>query len=204
MKQNPRSSMNPCDVSSLYLRRCAMPARKSLLDRIQIPSPCPANWDEMNGSDQIRFCSECNKYVYNLSEMTRREAEALIARHGGLMCARLSRDLNGVTQTADMPPPIRLLSWWPGPISSAVVSTLISIAPGVSALAHSQQAPSQSSYSVGASGHKARRSVPGGATAGLTGVVSDENGTPLSGAMVTVTTEATGEVLAQLTSEEGE
>src|SRR5690348_11198318 len=49
--------------------------RLPLLDRIQIASPCEASWDAMNGDDRVRFCGLCEKNVYNLSAMTRDEAE---------------------------------------------------------------------------------------------------------------------------------
>jgi len=46
--------------------------------------------------------------------------------------------------------------------------------------------------------------LPGLATSAITGVVSNENGAALPGAIVTLTSEASGDVLSQLTSEEGE
>jgi hypothetical protein len=180
-----------------------MTTRKNLLDRVEIASPCTANWDAMTGTDQIRFCSECRKYVYNLSEMTRREAEALLASRGNQMCARLIRDLNGATLSVDSLPPVRLLGWKPGPVASAVVSAIISITPGAGVLANGQS-PSHSSQSVDASGHRTHRPAPGTMTSTITGIVSDENTAPMSGAIVTLTSESTGEALSQLTSEEGE
>jgi len=54
------------------------------------------------------------------------------------------------------------------------------------------------------SGHKAHRPLPGSATSAITGIVSNENGAAMPGAIVTLTSEASGEVLSQLTSEEGE
>jgi carboxypeptidase family protein len=180
-----------------------MTTRRNLLDRVEITSPCAANWDEMKGTDQIRYCSECQKYVYNLSEMTRREAEAILVNRGNQMCARLIRDLEGQTITVESLPPVRLLGWKPGPVANVVVSALISIAPAAAPLASGQVA-SQASHSVDASGHKSQRPAPGDMTSAIAGVVSDENTAPVSGAIVTLTSESTGEVLSQLTSEEGE
>src|SRR6266567_3141253 len=160
-----------------------MTTRKNLLDRVQIASPCTANWDEMTGTDQIRYCSECRKYVYNLSEMTRREAEALLASRGDQMCARLIRDLDGTTLNVDSLPPVRLLGWKPGPVASAVVSAIISITPGAAALANGQSS-SHSSQSVDAPGHRTHRPAPGAMTSTITGIVSDERGAALPGAAV--------------------
>src|SRR4030095_1834389 len=106
-----------------------MTTRKNILDQGEITSPCTANWDEMKGTEQIRYCSECDKYVYNLSEMTRREAEELLVSSGDQMCARLTRDLKGQTLTVESLPPVWLLGWKPGRVANAVVSALISITP---------------------------------------------------------------------------
>ena len=59
------------------------------LEQIHVASPCHADWDEMTGTDQARFCQSCRKNVYNLSEMTRAEAQALIWRRKAV-CASAS------------------------------------------------------------------------------------------------------------------
>ena len=77
-----------------------MPTNYSL-DVIDIPRPCPADWDSMRGDAQARFCDHCNKHVYNLSEMTREAAERLIAEKEGNLCGRLYRRADGTVITAD-------------------------------------------------------------------------------------------------------
>src|SRR6267142_5668090 len=71
-----------------------------MLDRISIAAPCSADWDSMPGSDRVRHCGQCNKNVYNLSEMTRRQAEALIREKEGQLCARLYRRADGTILTS--------------------------------------------------------------------------------------------------------
>ena len=44
------------------------------LNRLIIPNPCDFGWENMTGDDKRRLCSQCDRYVYNLSEMTAREA----------------------------------------------------------------------------------------------------------------------------------
>jgi Carboxypeptidase regulatory-like domain len=180
-----------------------MNTRKNLLDRVEINSPCAANWDEMKGTDQVRYCSECQKYVYNLSEMTQREAESLLTSRGNQMCARLIRDMEGQTLTVESLPPVRLLGWKPGPLATAVVSALISITPMTVPLANAQGA-SHASQSADASGTDSRLPAPGSLTSAISGIVSNESGAPLSGAIVVLTSEATGDVLSQMTSDAGE
>jgi hypothetical protein len=53
--------------------------KKIILDRFYLKTPCSTEWGLMKGNEQIRFCSECNKHVYNLSTLTRKQAEDLIA-----------------------------------------------------------------------------------------------------------------------------
>ena len=58
------------------------------LESINIASPCNASWDAMQGDDWARFCATCHKHVYNLSEMSRTAAEALILENEGQLCVR--------------------------------------------------------------------------------------------------------------------
>lgn len=77
-----------------------------LLDRVRIASPCQVPWGSMRGDDVTRFCGSCRKNVYNLSAMTRTEAEAFLAtRQGGaeLPCLTWYRRLDGTLVTADCP-----------------------------------------------------------------------------------------------------
>ena len=65
------------------------------LDVITVKNPCTASWHEMSGNDRVRFCSHCWKHVYNISEMTRDEAETLITHSEGRLCVRLYRRADG-------------------------------------------------------------------------------------------------------------
>ena len=73
------------------------------LDNVRVASPCPANWDEMYGDDRKRFCRESKLNVYDLSDMTRREAEDLIANWEGRLCVRFYRRADGTVLTKDCP-----------------------------------------------------------------------------------------------------
>ena len=80
-----------------------------MLDRVSIASPCPANWDSMPGTDQVRHCSQCNQNVYNLSAMTRRQAEKLLRETEGRLCARLYRRADGTILTENCPAGLRAI-----------------------------------------------------------------------------------------------
>lgn len=73
------------------------------LENLRVASPCPAKWDEMAGDEKVRFCASCRKNVYNLSAMTRREAEDLVASREGRLCALMYRRSDGTVLTADCP-----------------------------------------------------------------------------------------------------
>jgi hypothetical protein len=74
-----------------------------LLEQVHIASPCHAEWNAMHGDDRSRFCGECQKHVYNLSEMTTHEAEELIRAKEGNLCVRYYQRDDGTVLTADCP-----------------------------------------------------------------------------------------------------
>jgi hypothetical protein len=74
-----------------------------MLDAVRIAAPCPASWADMTGGDRVRHCALCDQAVYNLSDMTRAEAEALVRGPAGRLCARLYRRADGTVMTRDCP-----------------------------------------------------------------------------------------------------
>ncbi len=73
------------------------------LDEAQVAQPCPASWGTMAGDDRVRFCPQCALNVYNLSGMTRAEAEELVRAHEGRLCVRFYRRGDGTVLTRDCP-----------------------------------------------------------------------------------------------------
>ena len=73
----------------------------SFLETIEIKSPCAMDWDRMAGDERARFCRACKLHVFNLSEMTRPDAEALIRRKEGHLCARFYQRPDGTILTKD-------------------------------------------------------------------------------------------------------
>ena len=69
------------------------------LDAIEIKIPCQASWAEMAGDERMRFCKLCRLHVYNLAEMTRKEAEALVVGSTGRVCVQLYRRPDGTVLT---------------------------------------------------------------------------------------------------------
>src|SRR4051812_8788284 len=71
------------------------------LDVIDIASPCSQSWEKMRGDSRRRFCEECKLHVYNISELTREAAQALIESHQGRLCIRMYRRADGTVITHD-------------------------------------------------------------------------------------------------------
>src|SRR5687768_3588859 len=78
-------------------------ARLLELDNILNAAPCDADWSKMTGDDRARHCGDCKKTVFNLSDMTRVEAEALIVEKQGRLCARYFQRKDGTILTKDCP-----------------------------------------------------------------------------------------------------
>src|SRR5262245_23058764 len=73
------------------------------LDAIGIASPCHASWASMRGDDRVRFCGHCRQNVYNLSDMSRSEAEAFVKDRAGHACVTFFRRHDGTLLTRDCP-----------------------------------------------------------------------------------------------------
>ncbi len=91
------------ELGDLAKRESAFEQKKRLpmLANAKIASPCSADWNAMQGDDQVRYCGKCEKSVYNLSEMTADEAEALIVEREGKMCVRFYARTDGTVLTKD-------------------------------------------------------------------------------------------------------
>ncbi|MBK7750098.1 MAG: hypothetical protein IPP57_17445 [Candidatus Obscuribacter sp.] len=74
-----------------------------LLGRFSITSPCPMSFNDMQGDDKVRFCSQCSKNVHNLSNMSKAEAAELVRKSDGKICAFIRRDERGKIITDNCP-----------------------------------------------------------------------------------------------------
>ena len=98
------------------------------LDHVRIAAPCKADWEQMIGTERVRFCGQCNLNVYNLSSMTKLQAESLIAEMEGRLCVRFYRRTDGSILTDNCPVGLRAirkrLSYFAKAASAAVLSFL--------------------------------------------------------------------------------
>jgi hypothetical protein len=118
------------------------------LDQIHIAKPCSANWDEMSGDERARHCGMCKLNVYNLSSMTRDEAEKLILEKEGKLCVRLFKRADGTVITQDCPVGLAKLRKRLAILSGALAASIFLAAGSVLArfgfTQESKQTPAQS------------------------------------------------------------
>ncbi len=103
----------------------------SPLNNIKIASPCSANWDEMYGSERARLCGSCNMNVYNLSSMTKDEAERLIMNAEGRLCVRMYKRADGTVITQDCPVGWKAAKQRVGKVFSAAAGLLFTFLAGI-------------------------------------------------------------------------
>jgi hypothetical protein len=85
----------------------------------------------MAGNDRRRFCGQCQLNVYNLSGMTKREAEELLNQTEGRLCVRFYRRADGTILTQDCPVGLRALKRRISRIATATLSTVLGFFSGL-------------------------------------------------------------------------
>ena len=113
------------------IRQVSLP----MLDDVSIASPCDVSWADMEGDADVRFCDKCAKHVFNLSMMSRPEAEAVLATSGGTACIRLYRRTDGTVLTDDCPVGARRRRFWRRTTGIAAAGLLLA---ALGALAYGQ------------------------------------------------------------------
>lgn len=63
-----------------------------IAENLRVSSPCTESWEQMKGTDKIRFCSHCSHEVNDISKMTRREVGRLVRNSNGRICIRYIPD----------------------------------------------------------------------------------------------------------------
>jgi len=185
--------------SSDYTKAIVMKTRRRLLEKIEIASACSADWESMSGDERVRFCDQCNKQVYNISRMTRTQAEQLLANSVGKLCARIERHPNGTVITESERMQISLFSRISSPVASAVIATTLSL----SANASTPISP-QTDHFVFQSASKSSAQSEQASSARLRITIFDVNRAVIVGAKVSVTNESTGATETAVSSAAGE
>jgi len=81
------------------------------VDEIRVAAPCGVSWDDMIGTNRVRYCHHCRLNVYNLSAMSRPDAETLIQGREGRLCVRFFRRADGTMLAQDCPVGLQAARW---------------------------------------------------------------------------------------------
>ncbi len=107
-------------------------ARRSIrLESISVSAPCKADWNKMLGNDQVRFCQECKLNVYNLSGMSREQAEDVVRAKEGNLCVRFYRRSDGTVLTQNCPVGIKAIKQKVARTATAIISATIAFFTGL-------------------------------------------------------------------------
>lgn len=98
------------------------------LNQIKIATPCPANWDQMQGDLRVRFCTHCQLNVYNLSALTQAEATQFITKAEGRLCVRFYQRADGTVITDDCRFGIKFIKQRVSRATSAFLAAIMSLA----------------------------------------------------------------------------
>jgi hypothetical protein len=104
---------------------------KSTLNKVRIAAPCSADWDNMFGNERVRFCEQCQLHVYNLSDMSKAEAERLIGQTEGRLCVRFYRRNDGSIITENCPVGLRAIKRRLSRVATAVATSVLSFIAGI-------------------------------------------------------------------------
>jgi hypothetical protein len=171
------------------------------LNNLYVASPCTADWDLMKGNDQVRFCQHCQSNVYNLSVMTKSQAESLITSTKGRLCTKFFRRADGTIMNKDCPIGLRAVRRRVSRVAGAALTAVLSLLASVGlSSTHSYAFALQDSGKIKIKRVKAESLED---TAVIQGTVFDVVDAVIQKAKVTITNEGTGESVTTETSEEG-
>src|SRR5215213_5153777 len=101
------------------------------LEHVKVAAPCPADWSKMVGDERARYCDRCSLHVYNLSGMTRREAEALVTNAEGRLCVRFYRRPDGTILTRNCPVGLSALRRRAAHVATATLTAVLGFFTGL-------------------------------------------------------------------------
>ena len=150
-------------------------AAKHFLNNVTIPSPCTADWNSMIGNDQVRFCGHCNLDVHNLSQMTRPQAERLVARSKGRLCVQYHHDAAGRPQTLPVGQKLHRIGRRVSRIAAGAFTATLSVTSAIAQQSANYQRDSSNPAVA------TQPNIRSPLNASLAGTVKDQNGALIPG-----------------------
>jgi hypothetical protein len=97
------------------------------LDTWKISRKCPAELPLLDNDERVRFCAQCGQNVYNLSAMTRVDAEALLRLREGKICTSFYRRADGSIVTSDCSVDLVKVRWRAPRAASIAAGALLAV-----------------------------------------------------------------------------
>lgn len=176
-----------------------MAKNPAMLDRLRIATPCPIGWDQMTGDNRVRFCDHCHLHVYNIAELSRTEAEKLIAATEGRLCARLFRRADGTVLTRDCPVGLRALRRQVAKRTAAIFAAIVSL----SGEAFGQESLRKDKSSASTQTKITRTEIPDKTGTLLSVAVTDVHGAAITDAKISITDLRANDTTNAATNDEG-
>ncbi|HEV2826832.1 MAG TPA: ankyrin repeat domain-containing protein [Pyrinomonadaceae bacterium] len=158
-------------------------APKHFLKNLTIPQPCAADWNSMVGNDQVRFCEHCSLEVHNLSLLTRSQAERLISRSNGRLCARYHQDPAGKPLVLPISQKLHSIGRRVSRIAAGAFTATLTISSAVA------QSSTSSLSDISAVTNVMQPDVRASLNSSIAGTVTDQAGAVIPGATVFVANE---------------
>ena len=172
------------------------------LDRITIPNPCDANWDEMIGNDQVRFCEHCSLHVTNLSSMTRQEAMHFVSESRGRICVRYLERPNGGVLIQKMPEKLYRIGRRVSRLAAGAFTATLSLS---NAMGQSQSNTNHTAERVQSiETNQDLKTVMDEFTASVSGTIKTSEGAPIANATVVLVEQESGEERYTTSSSSGD
>lgn len=108
-----------------------MPKFTNPLEQVRVAAPCKADWEKMVGDERVRYCDSCSLHVYNLSGMSKREAEALVTGTEARLCVRFYRRGDGTILTRNCPTGLSALRRRAARVAGATLSAVLGFFTGL-------------------------------------------------------------------------
>lgn len=152
-------------------------SKKSFIDSVKVGEPCSEKWENMRGTESVRFCSHCSKDVKNLSAITRKEALRLVRSSDGNICIRYIK--NPVTEQPIFGGQLLQITRR----SPALAAGLVTASMALSTMSYAQSEPPVPNPNVpvieapAESGGEAETSDP--TLGSIEGIILDQSGVPV-------------------------
>jgi hypothetical protein len=155
----------------------------------------------MTGDEKKRFCAECDKFVYDFSQMTRRQVEAIVSIHQGRMCARITWRPDGSMLTLETPPVHPIAARRASPVANATLAMILGL--GVPGAALNPDTSAAQIVARSDANNEGAKTQHGGGEALIGGAVFDQQRAVIPNAVVKLISD-TGAELKTETSADGE